>query len=156
MRRSISKSLWRLTFAVLLICGIYRVIGQTLWPLQVNGSVVNGPDGKPIGSLLVAQPFTKDEYFQPRPSATSHDDAASASGSGLDPDISLENAEFQLDRVAGKWAQDLERGPAQVRQEIESMLKAHAFSPDDGLFDEPIVNVLELNLDLRTRYGAPS
>jgi K+-transporting ATPase c subunit len=159
MLRSTSKSLWLLTFVVVLVCGIYPAslgaIGQTL-STQVNDSIVNGPDRKPVGSLLVAQPFTKDGYFRPSPSVTSYDAAASASGAGLDPDISLENAEFQLDRIAGKWAQDLERGPAQVRQEIESMLKAHAFSPDDGLFDEVIVNVLELNLDLRTRYGAPS
>ena len=83
MLRSISKSLWLLTFAVVLLCGIYPAIlwaiGQTLWPFQVNGSIVNGPDGKPVGSLLVAQPFTKDEYFQPRPSAASYDGTASSS-----------------------------------------------------------------------------
>ncbi len=79
-----------------------------------------------------------------------------ASGSGLDPHITLQNAEFQLDRVAGKWAQDLKRDPAQVRQEIEAMLQQHAFSPGGGLFGERIVNVLELNLELRKRYGTPS
>jgi K+-transporting ATPase ATPase C chain len=83
MLRSISKSLWLLTFAVVLLCGIYPAIlwaiGQTIWPFQVNGSIVNGPDGKPVGSLLVAQPFTKDEYFQPRPSAASYDGTASSS-----------------------------------------------------------------------------
>ncbi len=41
--------------------------------------MVNGPDGKPVGSLLIAQPFTKDEYFWPRPSAASYDASASAS-----------------------------------------------------------------------------
>jgi K+-transporting ATPase ATPase C chain len=83
MLRSISNSLWLLAFAVVLLCGIYPailwVIGQTLWPFQVNGSIVNGPDGKAVGSLLVAQPFTKDEYFQPRPSAASYDGTASSS-----------------------------------------------------------------------------
>jgi potassium-transporting ATPase KdpC subunit len=83
-------------------------------------------------------------------------DYVTASGSGLDPDITLENAEFQLDRVAGKWAVDLKRDPTQMKQEIEAILHKHAFSPGGGLFGEPIVNVLEVNLALRSRYGAPS
>jgi K+-transporting ATPase ATPase C chain len=83
-------------------------------------------------------------------------DLVTASGSGLDPHITLENAEFQLDRVAGKWAQDLKREPAAVRGEIEQMLHDRAFAPGGGLFGEPIVNVLQINLDLRQRYGAPS
>ena len=83
-------------------------------------------------------------------------DYVTASGSGLDPDITLVNAEFQLDRVAGKWAVDLKRDPTQMKQEIEAILHQHAFSPGGGLFGEPIVNVLEVNLALRSRYGAPS
>jgi K+-transporting ATPase ATPase C chain len=83
-------------------------------------------------------------------------DYVTASGSGLDPDITLENAEFQLTRVAGKWAQDLKRDPAQIKQAIEAMLQQHAFSPGDGLFGEPVINVLEINLALRNRFGAPS
>jgi len=54
-------------------------IAQTVFPFTANGSMVNGPDGKPVGSLLIAQPFTKDEYFWPRPSAASYDGSASAS-----------------------------------------------------------------------------
>ena len=41
--------------------------------------MVTGPDGKQVGSLLIAQPFTKDEYFWPRPSAASYDASASTS-----------------------------------------------------------------------------
>src|SRR5579862_7592476 len=83
MLRSVSKSLWLLGFAVVLVCGIYPAIlwgiGQTAFSFQANGSIVSRADGTPVGSLLVAQPFTKDEYFQPRPSAASYDGTASAS-----------------------------------------------------------------------------
>ena len=36
-------------------------------------------------------------------------DLVTASASGLDPHITLQNAEYQLDRVASKWAADLKR-----------------------------------------------
>src|SRR5215467_6236339 len=80
--RYVSKSLVLLTFAVAVCCGVYPLvlwtIGQTFFREQANGSIVRGPDGSVVGSRLIAQPFTKDEYFQPRPSAVSYD--ASASG----------------------------------------------------------------------------
>src|SRR5271167_3993358 len=83
MGQYISKSLWLLFFSVVICCLIYPAvlwaIGQTVFPFQANGSIVQGPDGKPVGSKLIAQPFTKDEYFQPRPSAASYDASASAS-----------------------------------------------------------------------------
>src|SRR5450755_3576791 len=81
----ITKSLWLLVFAVVICCGIYPgvvwVIGQAFFKFQANGSMLNGPDGNPVGSLLIAQPFTKDEYFQPRPSAAGAGYDASASSS---------------------------------------------------------------------------
>jgi potassium-transporting ATPase KdpC subunit len=81
--RYLSKSLWLLTFSVVICCIIYPLalwaLGQTLFPFEANGSMLMGPDGKPVGSRLIAQPFTKDEYFQPRPSAASYDGSASAS-----------------------------------------------------------------------------
>src|ERR1700693_2636487 len=83
MRQYISKSLWLLFFSVVICCVIYPAvlwgIGQTVFPFQANGSILQGPDGKAVGSWLVAQRFTKDEYFQPRPSAASYDASASAS-----------------------------------------------------------------------------
>src|ERR1700747_2602630 len=54
-------------------------MGERFCPFSANESMVAGPDGKPVGSLLIAQPFTKDEYFWPRPSAASYDGSASAS-----------------------------------------------------------------------------
>ena len=57
-------------------CSVYPAalsgaIGQTLFPFQANGSIVRDDGRQAIGSLLIAQPFTKDEYFWPRPSAAS-------------------------------------------------------------------------------------
>src|SRR6202451_1750813 len=83
MWRYISKSLWLMTFAVVICCIIYPLalwaVGQAFFPFQANGEMMMGPDGKPVGSRLIAQPFTKDDYFQPRPSAASYDGSASAS-----------------------------------------------------------------------------
>jgi K+-transporting ATPase ATPase C chain len=59
-----------------------------------------------------------------------------------------------LDRVASKWAADLKRDPADVRREIDSLLKTQASAPLGGLAGEPFINVLDVNLQLRNRYGA--
>jgi K+-transporting ATPase ATPase C chain len=67
-------------------------------------------------------------------------DAATRSGSGLDPDISIGNAELQAPRVAEArgWS------PERVRQ----ILAQNAHGRLLGIFGEPRVNVLELNLAL--------
>jgi potassium-transporting ATPase KdpC subunit len=339
MSQYISKSLWLLVFAVVISCGVVPLtlwaIGQTVFPFQANGSMLVGPDGKLVGSSLIAQPFTKDEYFQPRPSASSYDasagsssalaasnytlrnrvattlgpivkyksgpkagqlvapdieawfeqdqaggqphivaqwadahnslaqgwvtadpthgtfvddwskkhptevaqfikdnpgtppqpkapdlavvffesfskenpgrfpsavtnqlpggktqtviqpvkdgsdiqsnffdlwrqdhadadlqevpgDMLTTSASGLDPHITLQNAEYQLDRVAAKWAADTKRNPADVRNEIEGFLQDNATAPFGGLVGEKLINVLEVNLKLRAHYGAPA
>src|ERR1700758_3488523 len=82
MLRYLYKSVLLLIFSVVILCVIYPgvvwVIGQVVFPFQANGSLVKGPDGSVVGSKLIAQPFTKDEYFQPRPSAASYDASASA------------------------------------------------------------------------------
>jgi len=77
------------------------------------------------------------------------------SGSGLDPHNTLENAEYQFGRVASKWAVNTKRDPAQVCREIDQILQADEFAPMGGLFGEKMVNVLQVNLELRKRYGPP-
>jgi len=337
MLRYLSKSLLLLVFSVVLLCVLYPlvlwVIGQTFFNSQANGSILLGPDGKPVGSRLIAQPFTKDEYFHPRPSAASYDASASSSSSlapsnyalrdrvaralgpvmkyrsgtkagesvapdiedwfkkdmykgrphivaqwadqhnslaqawvtsdptheayvndwakahpdlvrkwseenpsttqpkaidlavmffknfseinpgkfisvvthkradgkeqttlqpvhegadiqstfclmwleehpdvdledvpgdmvmtsasGLDPHITLQNAWYQLDRVASKWAVSLRRNPADVRKEIEQILRDNTWAPWGGLAGEKFVNTLEVNLAVHKKYGAP-
>ena len=337
MLRYLTKSVLLLGFAVGICCGLYPltlwVIGQTVFPAQANGSLVRGSDGTVVGSRLIAQPFTKDEYFQPRPSAPSYDASASApsnygasnyalrarvagilgpivkyrtgpkagqlagpdieawfqkdlyqgqahvvaqwadahnslaqawvkadpshaayvdewvkahpaevaqwvkdnpdtpqpaaadlaviffesfskdhpgefpsavqhevdgktvsaiepvkegsdiqsnffdmwrqehadadlqdvpadmvmaSGSGLDPDITLDNAMYQLDRVAAKWAADTKRNADAVHREIQTLLEQKAAAPGGGLFGSKLINVLEVNLELQQRYGTPA
>ncbi len=78
-----------LVFAVLL-CGVYPLVvwagAQTLFPSQANGSLVTDKDGTVRGSLLLAQSFTTDKYFQPRPSAAGTGyDATSSSGTNFGP-----------------------------------------------------------------------
>jgi len=55
-------------------------IAQVAFPYQANGSLVRDAKGQVIGSALLAQPFTKDEYLHPRPSA--------AGSNGYDPTAS--------------------------------------------------------------------
>lgn len=80
-------------------------------------------------------------------------DFVTTSASGLDPHITLQNAEYQLERIVAKWASNLHRDPNILHKEIEQLLQENASAPFGGFAGEKIVNVLELNLALRKRYG---
>jgi K+-transporting ATPase ATPase C chain len=84
-------------------------------------------------------------------------DMVMASGSGLDPHITLRNARFQLDdHVADAWAKVTGGKREGMSQRIEAILKQHAFTPLSGLTGEPLVNVLEVNLALQAQLKAPA
>ncbi|KYH45844.1 potassium-transporting ATPase subunit KdpC [Branchiibius sp. NY16-3462-2] len=72
-------------------------------------------------------------------------DALTASGSGLDPDISVAYADLQVRRVA--QARGL--SPAAVQHLVDTMTKGRAL----GVLGEPRVNVLELNVAVNALKG---
>lgn len=172
-----------LVLAVLL-CGAYPVAvwagGQLLFRDQANGSLIVDRDGNVRGSSLLAQSFTGEKYFHPRPSAagSGYDaasssgtnlgptskkladavqaavaayrtenglaanalvpaDAVTSSGSGLDPHISVANAQLQAGRVA--------RARNLPVEQVRSLIVRQTEDRDLRIFGEPRVNVLLLN-----------
>ena len=73
---------------MVLLGGVYHVvlwgIGRVVFPSQAEGSLIRRADGTIVGSRLIAQKFTRPEYFQPRPSAVDYN-AASTGGSNYGP-----------------------------------------------------------------------
>jgi K+-transporting ATPase ATPase C chain len=59
-------------------------IGRVAFPNQAEGSLVRRADGSIVGSSLIAQAFTRPEYFHPRPSGVDYN-AASTGGTNYGP-----------------------------------------------------------------------
>ncbi|MCE0521613.1 MAG: K(+)-transporting ATPase subunit C [Methylacidiphilales bacterium] len=71
-------------------------------------------------------------------------DAVEASGSGLDPHISVKNALVQLPRVA--------KARGMSEDDLKALVGKYTDGPDFGILGEPGVNIVKLNLALDGKY----
>src|SRR5262249_48435455 len=90
-----------------------------------------------------------DAELQPVPA-----DMVLASGSALDPHITLDNALWPLDRVAAAWSKKTKKEEATVRSDSERQMRETSAAPLGGVAGVPLVNVLEINLPLQAKYGS--
>lgn len=129
------------------------------FPCAVEHKTVDGKTERivePVKEGLDIQATFFDMWLQSHPDADLGQvpaDAVTASGSGLDPDITLDNALWQLDRVSASWAKKTGFEQGRLKKDIEKMLREKSHSPLGGLVGVPLVNVLEINLALQNRLG---
>jgi K+-transporting ATPase ATPase C chain len=92
------------TVVALILISAYHVvlwgIGRVAFPAQVEGSLIRRADGSIVGSRLIAQAFTRPEYFHPRPSGVDYN-AASTGGTNYGPSNTdhLKAVQERLDAV---------------------------------------------------------
>jgi K+-transporting ATPase ATPase C chain len=89
---------------MVLLGGAYHLaiwaIGRAAFAAQAEGSLLRRADGTVVGSSLIAQKFTRPEYFQPRPSGVDYN-AASTGGTNYGPSNPdhLKTVQARLDAV---------------------------------------------------------
>lgn len=113
-----------------------------------DATASGGSDLGPTNKALVARVESDVERLHAEnPSVPVPIDLVTASGSGLDPDISPAAAEFQIPRVSRE---------RHIRQgELRALVARHTEGRQLGFLGEPRVNVLELNLGLDAMQPVP-
>lgn len=114
-------------------------------PVAASGGATNlGPTNK---QLIDRVKGDVEKLRVENPGAPIPVDMVTTSGSGLDPDISPAAAEFQIPRVA--------RQRHMSEADLRAVVAKHTLPRQFGIFGEPRVNVLELNLDLDATHPKP-
>jgi potassium-transporting ATPase KdpC subunit len=129
-----------------------------------SGGTNLGPTSKKLRDGAVDDPATKDvdESFT-GVTQLAHDyretnglgssdmvpvDAVTRSASGIDPDVSPDNAMFQAARIAKARGVELAR--------VQAVIEANSEGRELGFLGEPRVNVLAVNLALDRKFGRPA
>jgi potassium-transporting ATPase KdpC subunit len=88
MFKELKRSVLFTAVTIILFGVVYHLVlwgvGRTVFPSQAEGSLIRRGDGSIVGSRLLAQKFTRPEYFHSRPSAVDYN-AASTGGSNFGP-----------------------------------------------------------------------
>jgi K+-transporting ATPase ATPase C chain len=104
MVRELKQGLLFTIVTMVLLGGGYNMalwgVGRVVFTSQSEGSLIRRADGTVLGSRLIAQKFTRPEYFQPRPSGVDYN-AASTGGTNYAPSNPdhLEAVQERLDAV---------------------------------------------------------
>jgi len=101
----------------------------------------------PTSAVLIATVAERRAAWETANGATAPIDAVTASGSGLDPHISPENALAQVGRIAA--ARGVDEGA------VRRLIEATTEGPLLGLYGEPRVNVLLTNIALDEAFPMP-
>lgn len=172
----------RVVVFTMLICSVLYTlliytIGRAVSPHTAEGSLIESADGRVVGSELIAQKFTRPEYFWPRPSASDYN-AAGTAGSNLSP-TNPKLRERALDIISAMGATADALIPADLvtasgggldphitleaaryqaprvakarglpEDEVLGIIERHAVKTGGMLTPGPLVNVLLLNMDL--------
>jgi potassium-transporting ATPase KdpC subunit len=181
MKNHIMTSVKVLVILTLLLGLIYPLsitgVAQTFFPDRANGSLVE-LNGKIIGSTLLAQKTVSEKYFWPRPSASDYGANPSGasnlgptskvlkqaveerrargfskellftSASGLDPHISIDAALSQVQRIVQSRLLSEDS-----KNKIVDLVHRSVEGRDFGVFGEPRINVLHLNMELDRTFS---
>ena len=176
MFKLIRQSVLSTLCLAVLLCAAYPMLvtgaADAFFPKEAAGSLILR-DGAIVGSALIGQPFSSAKYFHPRPSAAGYN-AGSSSGSNYGPTskalaerVRASEQELRAERpekTRPRWLGFSRLStpisntlkvlagfiPARVTfpEAVEKLVRGHVEGPEWGVWGEPKVNVLRLNLAL--------
>jgi K+-transporting ATPase ATPase C chain len=153
----------RITLVIWLLTAIIYplfvlLVGQSIFPVSANGSIMLNVKDKPIGSALIGQGFTSDRYFRGRPSAVRYSQGKKAQPTGISGGSNLAPTNPELKERILKQAEEVQNDNKQpvadliyssasgldphislkaARQQIERVAQSRGIKEDDII---PLIN----------------
>jgi len=109
----------RITLVIWLLTAIVYplfvlLVGQSIFPVSANGSIMLNIKDQPIGSTLIGQGFTSDRYFHSRPSAVRYSQGKKAQPTGISGGSNLAPTNPELKERILKQTEELENDNKQA------------------------------------------